>query len=547
MPDGLGAMTSGAPTVQVGAETDIVLRDGSTVHVRPSTIEDVPRLRAFLESLSVESRWFRFFSAGVNLDAAARSAAASDGGLALIALREATVVAHGTYVCGAAGRAEVAFAVADAWHGHGLATVLLAHLAHAASHAGIDTFTAVVLAGNHRMLGVFHESGFLVSARRSEGAIEIEFPTSLSRDARRRYEERQREADVAAVGHVLRPSSVAVVGATRTPGTVGGEVVRNLLAAGFSGPLHLVNVSGGAVAEQQTVPTIADVEGEVELAVIAVPANAVLDAARACAAKGVRALVILTQGFAVVGPAGRARQDELLAACRAAGVRMVGPNCLGVASPRPEIALNATIAPAAPSPGDVGFASQSGGFGIAAIDEAAARGIGFSSFVSMGDKVDLSSNDFLEYWEQDPDTAVVLLYLESFGNPRRFARVARRITAAKPIVAVKSARTAGRPAACVAHRRAAVGGGRDRGRVVRARRRAAGGDGRRDVRRRRAARAPAAPARRPRRGANQYRRSRDAVCRRLRDGGAARRAARGGHAETARRGGCGPRCRPRTR
>ena len=188
---------------------------------------------------------------------------------------------------------------------------------------------------------------------------------------------------------------------------------------------------------------------------IAVPANAVLDAARACAAKGVRALVVLTQGFAVVGPAGRARQDELLAACRAAGVRMVGPNCLGVASPRPEIALNATVAPAAPSPGDVGFASQSGGFGIAAIDEAAARGIGFSSFVSMGDKVDLSSNDFLEYWEQDPDTAVVLLYRESFGNPRRFARVARRITAAKPIVAVKSAarRPAGRrrgraPARC---------------------------------------------------------------------------------------------------
>ena len=444
VPYGLGAMTSAGPAVQVVAETDIVLRDGSTVHVRPSTTEDVPRLRAFLESLSEQSRWFRFFSAGVNLDAAARSAAAPDDGLALIALRGGAVVGHGTYICGAAGRAEVAFAVADAWHGHGIATVLLAHLAHAASAAGIDTFTATVLAGNHRMLGVFHESGFLVSARRSEGAIEIEFPTSLSRDARRRFEERQREADVAAVAHVLRPSSVAVIGASRRPGTVGGEVVRNLLAAGFSGPLHLVNVRGGEVAGRPTVRSIADVEGDVELAVIAVPANAVLDAARACAAKGVRALVVLTAGFAEVGPAGRARQDELLAVCRAAGMRMVGPNCLGVASPRPEIALNATVAPAAPSPGDVGFASQSGGFGIAAIDAAAERGIGFSSFVSMGDKADLSGNDFLEYWEQDPDTAVLLLYLESFGNPRRFGRIARRITTAKPIVAVKSARTAGR-------------------------------------------------------------------------------------------------------
>ena len=179
---------------------------------------------------------------------------------------------------------------------------------------------------------------------------------------------------------------------------------------------------------------------------IAVPANAVVDVARACADKGVRALVVLTAGFAEVGPAGRALQDELLAVCRAAGMRMVGPNCLGVANPRPEIALNATVAPAAPTPGDVGFASQSGGFGSAAIDAAATRGIGFSSFVTMGDKADLSGNDFLEYWEQDPDTTVLLLYLNSFGNPRRFGRIARRITTAKPIVAVKSARTAGRRA-----------------------------------------------------------------------------------------------------
>jgi acyl-CoA synthetase (NDP forming)/GNAT superfamily N-acetyltransferase len=442
VPYGLGAMTSAAPAVQVVSETHIVLRDGSTVHVRPSTSEDVPRLRAFLESLSEQSRWFRFFSAGVDLDAAARSAAAPDDGLALIVLREGAVVGHGTYFCGPAGRAEVAFAVADAWHGHGIATVLLAHLAHAASTAGIDTFTATVLAGNHRMLGVFHESGFLVSARRSEGAIEIEFPTSLSRDARRRFEERQRDADVAAVAHVLRPSSVAVIGASRRPGTVGGEVVRNLVAAGFSGPLHLVNARGGEVAGRPTVRSIADVEGDVELAVIVVPANAVLAVARACAAKGVRALVVLTAGFADVGPAGRALQDELLAVCRAAGMRMVGPNCLGVANPRPETALNATVAPAAPRPGDVGFASQSGGFGSAAIDAAAIRGIGFSSFVTMGDKADLSGNDFLEYWEQDPDTAVVLLYLDSFGNPRRFGRIARRITTAKPIVAVKSARAA---------------------------------------------------------------------------------------------------------
>ena len=181
------------------------------------------------------------------------------------------------------------------------------------------------------------------------------------------------------------------------------------------------------------------------------PAAAVVETARQCAAKGVRALVVLTAGFAEVGAEGRARQDELLAVCRAAGMRMVGPNCLGVANLHHQTALNATFAPGEPTPGSVAFASQSGAFGIAAIDEAAARGIGLSSFVSMGDKADLSGNDFMEYWEQDPDTAVLLLYLESFGNPRRFGRIARRITKDKPIVAVKSGRTAAGQRAASSH------------------------------------------------------------------------------------------------
>ncbi len=405
-------------------ETEIVLRDGSTVHVRPATTDDVPRLRAFLAALSDESRWFRFFSAGVNLDAAARRAADSDEGLSLLALRgdEGIVVGHGTYIRSSLGQAEVAFAVADEWHGHGIATVLIAHLAHAASAAGIDTFTATVLSENRRMVRVFHDSGFPVVSRREQGEIALEFPTSLSRDARRRFEERQRAADVAAVAHVLHPSSVAVIGPSGEPGTIGGEVARNLVAAGFPGSLHLLEAG----------TALADVEGEVELAVIAVVADAVVDAARACGAKGVRALVVLTAGLAEV--------DVLLAVCRAAGMRMVGPDSLGVACAG--TSLNATFAPVAPPPGKVAFAAQSGGFGIAAIDAAAARGIGFSSFVSMGDKADLSGNDFLEYGEHDAGTSVLLLYLESFGNPRRFGRIARRITRAKPIVAVKGRRTA---------------------------------------------------------------------------------------------------------
>ena len=252
---------------------------------------------------------------------------------------------------------------------------------------------------------------------------------------------------------------------------------------------------------------IADVEGDVELAIIAVPSAAVVETARECAAKGVRALVVLTAGFAEVGPEGRARQDELLAVCRAAGMRMVGPNCLGVANLHHQSALNATFAPGTPIPGSVAFASQSGAFGIAAIDEAAARGIGLSSFVSMGDKADLSGNDFLEYWEQDPDTSVLLLYLESFGNPRRFGRIARRITSTKPIVAVKSGRTAAGHRAASSHTgRAARRLRRDRRRAVRERRRAARRDGGGDVRRRGAACAPAAASGRPRGGPDQRRR-----------------------------------------
>jgi acetyl coenzyme A synthetase (ADP forming)-like protein len=436
-----------APSPAAVPEADVVLRDGSTLHVRPTTPEDEPRLRAFLASLSQQSRWFRYFSAGVNLDRAAHDAVAPDG-LSLVAVHGAgdAIVGHGTYV--GRPKAEVAFAVADAWQGHGIATILLAHLAQAASQAGIEAFTATVLPENRRMREVFDESGFPATVRRVDGCLEFEFPTSLSREARERFEARQRAADVAAVAHVLRPASVAVIGASRRAGTVGGEVVRNLLAAGYSGPLHLVNAKGGEVAGRPSVRSIADVEGDVELAIIAVPAAAVVETARQCAAKGVRALVVLTAGFAEVGADGRARQDELVAVCRAAGMRMVGPNCLGIANLHHRTGLNATFAPGEPMPGSVAFASQSGAFGIAAIDEAAARGIGLSSFVSMGDKADLSGNDFMEYWEQDPDTAVLLLYLESFGNPRRFGRIARRITQDKPIVAVKSGRTAaGRRAA----------------------------------------------------------------------------------------------------
>jgi acetyl coenzyme A synthetase (ADP forming)-like protein len=247
---------------------------------------------------------------------------------------------------------------------------------------------------------------------------------------------------------VLRPSSVALIGASERPGSVGHALLQNLVAADFAGALHLVSRRGGDIGGRPAHRSVRDVAGDVELAVIAVPAEAVLDVARQCAAKGVRALVVVTAGFGETDAAGRARQHELLAICRAAGMRLVGPNCLGVLCTDSDVRLDATFAPQRPTPGRIAFASQSGAFGIAALEEAAGRGLALSSFVSMGNKADLSGNDFLAYWDEDPATDVVLLYVESFGNPRRFGRLARRLAERKPIVAVKSGRSeAGRRAA----------------------------------------------------------------------------------------------------
>ena len=350
----------------------------------------------------------------MDLDDAARRAADPGDGLSLLALRgaEGAVAGHGTYIREGPGRAEVAFAVADAWHGHGIATVLLAHLAAAAADEGIETFTATVLSENRRMLGVFHDSGFPVVSRRAEGEIEIELPTSLSPAARQRFEERQRTADVAAVAHVLRPSSVAVIG--------DAEAVQP--RAGFAA-LHRVDDARGARRRRGRRRARGD---------------------RRRARRGPRRRARLRRQGRARARRADARASRTSTSCSpSAAPRACGwsaPTRLGVACPA--IGFDATSAPVAPPPGGIGFASQSGGFGIAAIDEAAARGLGFSSFVSMGDKADLSGNDFMEYWEQDAGTSVLLLYLESFGNPRRFGRIARRITRAKPIVAVKGARTA---------------------------------------------------------------------------------------------------------
>lgn len=427
------------------AVADIVLRDGSTVHVRPARRDDRNALRAFLGGVSQDAIWFRFFSMA-NLDWAADWSADVDYrqrfGLVVETGAPRRIIAHAAYVRCSDDRAEVAFLVADAWQGHGIATILLAHLAEHADGHGISTFIAEVLPSNHKMITVFRESGFPVEVRRTPDAIEVQFPTSLSPEATALFHDRDRAASVAAVRSVLTPQSVAVVGASRRAGTVGGDLLANIVQGGFTGRLYAINEHGGSIQGLTAYRSLSELPEPIELAVVVVPADRVIAAARECVAAGARALVVISAGFAEVGGAGIERQRELLEICRGAGVRLVGPNCLGVLNTHPEVRLNATFVPHQATPGAIAFLSQSGGLGIAIIEAAARLGVGLSSFVSIGNKADLSGNDFLQYWEQDAATKVALLYLESFGNPRKFARVARRFSQTKPVVAVKSGRSA---------------------------------------------------------------------------------------------------------
>ena len=440
-------------------EADIVLRDGSTVHVRPVRRQDEEGLRAFLSEMSVESRQMRFFSAAANLEAAARSFVDVDYrdrfGLVATTGEKGTIVAHAVYIRNGDDRAEVAFEVADRLRGGGIATVLLAHLAEVASKAGIAYFVADVLRDNRQMLRVFRDSGLPTAVRTNEDGFTLEMPTAFSEEALEVFERRERIATEAAVAHFLRPASVAVIGASRRRGTVGGDLLHNLVEGGFDGPVHPVNRGADEVQGMPACRSILDVEGDVELAVVAVAAEHVTAIARECALKGVRALLVVSGGFAEAGEEGRRRQDELLAICRSAGMRLVGPNCLGLLNT--QWRLNATFGPVRPPAGEVGLLSQSGAVGLALIEQAEALGLGLSSFVSSGNKADISGNDLLEFWEEDPATEVILLYLESFGNPRRFARIARRVAAGKPIVAVKAGRSAAGARAAASHTGALVG------------------------------------------------------------------------------------------
>ena len=423
----------------------MILRDGSTVHVRPVREGDRAVLADFFGGLTAHSRGFRFFSAGANVEAEADRAVDVDYAdrYSLIATRgeDGRSVGHSGYFRSSEGRAEIAFAVSDELQGRGLGTILLAHLAEVAIEHGIDTFEAEVLPENHRMIEVFRESGFPVEVRSVPGSIQVELPTSFTPEAVEGFEDRDRVAAAAAVNRFFEPRSVAVIGASRQRETVGGQIFHNLLDGGFEGVAYPVNREAEVVQSVRAYSSVSQIPGPIDLAVIAVPAAAVIEVVRECTEQGVPAVVVISAGFAEVGPEGAERQRQLLDICREAGMRLVGPNCLGVVNTAPDARLNATFAPRMPEPGNVGFISQSGALGLAFIELSGDRNLGLSSFASVGNRADITANDLLEYWESDPGTDVALLYIESFSDPRRFSRVAPRVGRTKPVVVVKSGRS----------------------------------------------------------------------------------------------------------
>ena len=434
-------------------DCDVVLRDGTTLRLRPLRSDDGAALQRFLEQLSPDSVYFRFFNPRPDQAVIARVLAADgDNEFALIAECGNAIVALAQYSrFPDRSAAEAAFLVADAMQGRGVGTRLLEQLAEHARQRGVDRFHAWVMGANHRMLQVFVDSGFTVQSKSEHGVIEVALSLEQTPMFHSRSAERASAAARASLRPFFEPSAVAVVGASRERGTVGAEIVRNLRSTGYRGAIFPVHPTASEIQGLRAYPRLTDIPVAVDLAVIVVPAARVVDVARDAAAKHVKALVVVSAGFAETGPDGRAREAELLGIVRDAGMRMIGPNCMGLLNADPGVLLNATFSPVFPPAGRVAFSTQSGALGLAILEYARRVNLGISTFASIGNKADVSSNDLIQYWADDPNTGVILLYLESFGNPRKFGQLAREVGRRKPIVAVKAGRSDAGTRAALSH------------------------------------------------------------------------------------------------
>lgn len=422
-------------------EADVVLRDGGTAHLRPIRPDDADGLQRFHLAQSPESVYLRFFAPMPRLserDLHRFTHVDHRDRVAFVITVNDDIIGIGRYDRVEPTAAEVAFNIADSHHGRGVGSVLLEHLAAAARENGVHRFVAEVLPQNRKMMSVFRDAGYEVRHRYEDGVISLGFDIDPTEKSLAVMESREHRAEARSVHALLNPASVALIGASRRPGTIGHVLLTELKNSGYTGRLHVVHPEADEVLGVPAFRSLTDVPGPVDLAIIAVPAPSVLDVVEDCARVGVRGLVVCSGGFAETGDEGRERQRELVRVARARGMRVVGPNSWGVMNADPAIRLNVTLRSETPPAGRFGLFCQSGALSVTVLDVATRRGVGISTFLSAGNRADVSGNDCMQYWEEDERTDAIGLYLESMGNPRKFQRIARRLSRSKPVIVVKS-------------------------------------------------------------------------------------------------------------
>ncbi len=423
-------------------EADVVLRDGGTAHLRPIHPADSDAVQAFHVGQSQKSIYMRFFAFKSKLSAKELKRFTEVDFKDRVAL----VITIGGEIMGI-GRydrlddqeeAEVAFNIADAHQGRGIGSILLEHLAAAARENGIRRFSAEVLPENRKMLMVFSDAGYDVKRHFDDGVVSLEFNIDPTDKSRAVMESREHRAEARSIQELLAPSSVAVIGASRKWGAVGYQLLEHIVEGGFTGPVYAINPEAFELAGMLSFAKLSEVPGPVKLAIIAVPYDEVPKVVQDCGEAGVKGIVVATAGYTDDGERGLARQRDLVRRARANGMRVIGPASLGIVNTNPAVSLNASMAPSLARRGGLGLFSQSAAIGVSLYAASSRRRVGISTFLSAGNRADVSGNDMMQFWEDDADTTAVGLYLESIGNPRKFSRLARRLARTKPVIVAKS-------------------------------------------------------------------------------------------------------------
>lgn len=425
-------------------EADVLLRDGRPAHLRPIRADDADGLVEFHKSLSPETIYYRFFAPYPELserDVDRFTQVDYADRVGLVITQSGEIIGIGRYDRISDHEAEIAFTVRDDYQGRGIGSVLLEHLAAVARENGISMFYAEVLPDNRRMINTFAEAGYRPSQRMADGVVKMEFDIEPTADNETVMRARERASEARSVASLMYPSKIAVIGASRRPGSIGQVVLRNLREGGFTGSVYAVHPEAEEIEGVKAYPSVASTPGPIDLAIVTAGIDSVPGIVEDCAVAGVRAIEVIATGFSALDPEGTVRKQELVATAREAGMRVIGPEAMGIVNTDPRVSLNASLAEVIPGRGRIGFFCESGTLGATVLEDMAGRRLGLTTFVSAGLRADLSGNDLLQYWESDDSTAVVLLYLQSLGNPRKFTRIMRRLSRRKPVIAVLAGRT----------------------------------------------------------------------------------------------------------